>query len=187
MTSTSCRTTSAAYRDDDCQGSNFAKLRPRRGMTPLHIMQAAALGALLALIVIAPAQALTCTRYIQGQCVEYHLDVPGPSSPGGGSRPAASYGAIAYGRGSGAWGVSHNWGSRARAEREATLRCREHGNDCEVRVWFDRKCGAVASGDGDTTFWGLGDNERQARAETLKKCADGGGKTCVMQAYQCSH
>jgi hypothetical protein len=155
-------------------------------MTPLSKMQAVALGALLALTAVVPARALTCMRYVEGRCVEYQSDVPGPSSPGGSTR-AASYGAIAYGRGSGAWGASHNWGSRARAEREAMRSCSEHGNDCEVRVWFDRKCGAVVAGDGDSTFWGIGDSESQARADAQKKCVDDGRKTCEMQAFQCSH
>ncbi|HEX5211803.1 MAG TPA: DUF4189 domain-containing protein [Pseudolabrys sp.] len=150
-------------------------------------MQAAALGGLLALIVSMPAQALTCMQYIEGRCVSYRSDVPDRPSPGGGARSTASYGAIAYDRGSHAWGVSHNWGNRARAELEAMKKCGEHGKDCEVMVWFDRKCGAVTSGNGGTAFWGLGNNEGQARAEATKKCEDGGGSTCVMQAYQCSH
>jgi Domain of unknown function (DUF4189) len=156
-------------------------------MTTLNMMRSVALGALLALMMSVPARALTCMRYVEGHCVEYRSDVPdSPSSPRR-SGPSASYGAIAYGRGSGAWGVSHNYGSRARAEREAMRRCGEKGNDCEVRVWFSRKCGAVVSGDGDTTFWGIGSSEAEARAEAEKKCADGGGKTCQVQAYQCSH
>lgn len=156
-------------------------------MTPLNMALAVALGALLALIVSVPAYALTCMQYVEGRCVSYRSDPPGPSSPGGGVKRGPSYGAIAYGRGSGAWGVSNNWGSRERAEREALLSCGKNGNDCEVRVWFDRKCGAIVSGDDATTFWGIGNSEGQARADAQKKCADNGGKACVVQAYQCSH
>jgi len=64
--------------------------------------------------------------------------------------------------------------------------CKEHGDDCEVMVWFHDKCGAVAATDGDTPFWGLGDSEEQARADAQSKCADGGGRGCEVQASQCS-
>lgn len=100
--------------------------------------------------------------------------------------PAPRYGAIAYGRTSGAWGSSYQWDSRAKAESTAMQNCKEHGDDCEVMVWFHDKCGAVAATDGDTPFWGLGDSEEQARADAQSKCADGGGRGCEVQASQCS-
>ena len=100
--------------------------------------------------------------------------------------PAASYGAIAYGRTSGAWGSSYHWGSQAKAESAAMQTCAQHGNDCEVMVWFDRKCGAVAAAAGAVAFWGLGDSEEQAGAEAKHKCEQGGGKDCTVQASECS-
>jgi len=109
--------------------------------------------------------------------------IPGPVTP---SVPSVSYGAIAYGRSSGAWGYSYRWGSRAKAERVALQNCAQHGNDCEVMVWFDRKCGAVASGESETAFWGLGDSEGEARRDALRKCADDGRKSCEVQVSRCS-
>lgn len=147
---------------------------------------AAALGVLLALTASAPARALCfnstmCSRYDQGQCVEYTThSCPNPPPP------PPSYGAIAYGRASGAWGSSYRWDSQAKAESVAMRNCAEHGDDCEVMVWFKEKCGAVASGEGTTAFWGLGDSDGQARADAQSKCVNGGGKACEVQVSQCS-
>ena len=127
-----------------------------------------ALGVMVALTAGAPAEAqdcsTTCSRYEEGQCVEYLHSCTGPSAP------ALSYGAIAYGRTSQAWGFSYSWGSRAKAESVALQNCAQHGDDCESMVWFEHKCGAVVSGEGATAFWGLGDSEGQARADAQNKC-----------------
>jgi hypothetical protein len=147
---------------------------------------AAVFGVLLALTAAAPARAqvpcsTVCSRYDQGQCVEYtHYGCTTPSAP------TSSYGAIAYGRTSNAFGYSYSWGSEAKAESVAMQNCGQHGNDCEVMVWFEHKCGAVASGGGTTAFWGLGDSDGQARADAQNKCVNGGGKDCEVQVSQCS-
>ena len=151
---------------------------------------AVALGVLLALAAGVPARvqaycANECKRIDPkvGYCIEY-----GPVSPGctESSAPARSYGAIAYGSKSGAWGTSYHWGNEAKAESAAMQSCAQHGDDCEVMVWFDRKCGAVAAAEGALAFWGLGDSEEQARADAQNKCEEGGGKNCGVQASQCS-
>ena len=147
---------------------------------------ATALSVLVLLTASAPARAqcsFGCNRYEQGQCVEYRTCTP--SVPGA-SAPAVSYGAIAYGRTSKAWGFSYRWGNRAKAESVAMQNCAQHGNDCEVMVWFDRRCGAVASGEGTTAFWGLGRSDGQARADARNKCVNGGGKNCEVQVSACS-
>jgi len=121
-----------------------------------------------------------CSRYEEGDCVE-HTQTCTEVSP-----PAESYGAIAYGRTSRAFGYSYSWPSRAKAESVAMNNCGEHGDDCEVMVWFDRRCGAVAVGQGSTAWWGLGNNEGQARADALDKCANDGGEGCEIRVSQCS-
>jgi Domain of unknown function (DUF4189) len=87
-----------------------------------------------------PADCPYCTG-LRDQCVKQCSKV-GPS-----------YGAIAYGRTSGAWGSSDQWDSRVKAESTAMHNCQKHGDDCEVMVWFHDECGAVAAGDGETAFW----------------------------------
>ena len=125
-----------------------------------------------------------CGRYESGQCVEQiipHCDYR--TAP---TAPSYSYGAIAYGRTSGAWGYSHRWGSQAKAESVAKENCAQRGDDCEVMVWFDRKCGAVVASEDSSPFWGLGDSDAQARAAAQDKCANGGGKACEVQVSHCS-
>lgn len=145
-----------------------------------------ALSVLVSLTASAPARAqcsFGCNRYEQGQCVEYRTCTPGSSTP---SAPAASYGAIAYGRTSRAWGYSYHWGSQAKAESAAMQKCAQKGNDCEVMVWFKRKCGAVVSGEGTAAYWGLGNSDGQARADAQNKCKNDGGKDCQVQVSACS-
>ena len=102
------------------------------------------------------------------------------------SKTAHSYGAIAYGATSGAWGTSYQWQTRAKAESVAMENCKAHGNDCEVQVWFEHNCGAVVTDDGDGIYWGLGDGEGLARKSALDKCAQAGGKGCEVQVATCS-
>ena len=124
-----------------------------------------------------------CSNYIEGKCAQWTTCIPG-SSP---SVSMPSYGAIAYGRTSRAWGDSYHWGSRAKAESVALKNCEQHGNDSEVMVWFDRRCGAVVSGEGTAAYWGVGRSDRQARAIAVQQCADDGGKTCEVQVWRCSN
>jgi len=147
---------------------------------------AAGLGVLFLLIEGGPTQAqcsFGCNRYESGRCVEYRTCSPGVP---GSSAPAYSFGAIAYGPTSRAWGYSYHWGSRGKAESVAMQNCAKHGNDCEVMVWFDRRCGAVSAGEGTAAYWGIGRDDAQARAAAQKKCADDGGKGCAVQVSQCS-
>jgi hypothetical protein len=146
-------------------------------------LAALVLGALIALAANASARAqcsFGCNRYVQGQCVEYRTCTPGLSAL------PPSYGAIAYGRKSRAWGHSYHWGSQAKAESLAMQNCAKHGDDCEIMVWFKRKCGAVVSAEGSVAYWGLGDSEAQARAEAQSQCVKEGGKNCEVEVSQCS-
>ena len=74
----------------------------------------------------APARAQVCTticsNYIEGQCSEHTQTCTTPSAP----RP--SYGAIAYGRKSQAFGYSFHWDSQAEAERTAMQNCAKNAS-----------------------------------------------------------
>jgi hypothetical protein len=141
------------------------------------LMAVATLGTVLA----AQAQVCNtmCSRYEEGQCVEHTQTCTTPPPP-------EKFGAIAYGRTSGAWGYSYNWNSRAKAESAAMQNCGQRAKDCEVIVWYDRRCGAVAVDQGGGVYWGIGDGSGQANGIAQKQCAKGGGKGCAVKVSQCS-
>ena len=97
-----------------------------------------------------------------------------------------SYGAIAYGKTSGAWGSSYSWPSQDKAESVAMQNCQKYANDCEIMVWFHDECGAVAADDDGNAYWGLGDGTGGAGENAMQKCGNGGGKNCQVQAAECS-
>jgi hypothetical protein len=122
-----------------------------------------------------------CSRYEEGECVEYeHSCVNEPA-------PSPSFGAIAYGKGSDAFGFSYGWNSQAKAEAVAMQNCAQHGSDCEVMVWFDRRCGAVAArSDHKYVYWGLGDGDGAARSVALNQCTKDHGPSCTVKVSKCS-
>jgi len=107
-----------------------------------------------------------------------------------GTTPAAggsdSYGAIAYGRTSTAWGTSYRWDSQEKAESVALKNCKAHGDDCEPIVWYKNQCGAVAVSDAADVFWGLGDTKDVASVVAIAKCQEAGGTNCAAQVAECS-
>jgi len=153
-------------------------------MSKLTRMGALVLGAALMLAAIAPARAQCssmCTMYQSGECVQT-TETCTPYVP-----PAPNFGAIAYGRKSGAYGYSYAWDTQAEAEKVAMKNCADNGKDCEVIVWFQRTCAAVASGKGTNAYWALGDGEGAARENVMAQCAKaGGGKDCAVQVSTCS-
>jgi uncharacterized protein DUF4189 len=127
----------------------------------------------------------TCSDYYQGTCVQ-HTTTCSNDSTSSGSGSSDSYGAIAYGRHSAAWGYSYRWGSQEKAEDEAMRQCKGHGDDCESIVWYKNQCGAVAASDADDAFWGLGGSKDKASAAAKQKCDDAGAVNCAVQVAQCS-
>jgi hypothetical protein len=111
------------------------------------------------------------------------------AAEGGCPRPAAaisSYGAIAYGRLSRAWGYSERWSDQAKAESVALQNCAQTGDDCRVMVWFDRGCGAVAADGARGAFWGAGSDADAAGRQALEHCQQAGGLVCQIKAARCS-
>jgi hypothetical protein len=101
--------------------------------------------------------------------------------------PTTSYGSIAYGRNSQAFGFSHGWENQSKAESVALQNCGKHGNDCEAIVWFERKCGAVAArGDSTAVFWGLGNTPVEARKVAMDNCTKDNGRDCEVKVSHCS-
>jgi hypothetical protein len=151
----------------------------------LHGVAAFALAVVAVAVTALPAQAQVCTttcdEYDQGTCVTERTTCTTPEPP----KP--DFGAIAYDTATGAWGESYHWENRDKAESVALQNCQDNkGTDCQVMVWFDRNCGAVAVDDDGNAYWALGDGEGAARENAIGKCNAGGSKDCAVQASECS-
>jgi hypothetical protein len=144
---------------------------------------------LLALLPASPparaACSTTCSDYYEGKCSQHTTTCSNDDSSSG-RGGSDSYGAIAYGRTSTAWGTSYRWDSQSKAEGVALKNCKAHGDDCEPLVWYKNQCGAVAASDASDAFWGLGDTKRLASAQAEQKCEAAGGMNCAVQTAECS-
>jgi hypothetical protein len=108
------------------------------------------------------------------QCVAGH-DHSGPK-----------YGAIAYSSDTGAYGWSNKRGTQAEAENVALEQCGKRASDCEIEVWFDRRCGAVAAGD-KWVGHGWGATQQQAQSQALQDCRQEGDNACEVKVTACSN
>src|SRR5262249_15208838 len=77
------------------------------------------------------------------------------------NRPQTSYGAIAYGAESTAYGYAYDQPSESAAGRRALSDCRKHGDDCRLVVSFSNGCAALAAGDGETFAVAQGSSRKQ--------------------------
>lgn len=107
-------------------------------------------------------------------------------------RASGAYGAIAYDKKTGAWGMADASESKSSAKESALGYCGKRGSDCEVVETFSKTCAAVASGTGNRLAWAVDDNPRQAGLDAIKKCGESGssGKSndhsrCFLQLYHC--
>ena len=126
--------------------------------------------------------ATSCSRYVQGQCVEHtrHCTEEGTSA-------TPDYGAIAYGKARKSYGTSYKWSSRAKAESVALKKCSAYENNCEIAVWFKNKCGAVVTrSDSQLYHWGLGNTEGAAKSVAMKECTNNNGRKCKVLISQCA-
>lgn len=103
-----------------------------------------------------------------------------------------AYGAIAYDKSSGAWGMSDRSQSKGDAKESALAHCKKHGSDCEIVESFSKTCAAVASGTGNRLAWAVDDNPKQAGLAAIKKCGESGSSgnsvdksRCFLQLYNC--
>jgi len=83
---------------------------------------------------------------------------------GGGATIAAAdnFGAIAYSQTDGASGYSNQYPTREGAEERALEEC---GEGCQVVLWFENACGALAAGEG--YGYGVGWTTSRSGAEEL--------------------
>ena len=91
------------------------------------------------------------------------------------------YGAIAFSKSTGQTGYSYDYSSRGGAEQAALNKCGE--NDCEIQVWFQNSCGALAQGgDGALGYSWAANNRSQAESRALSEC----GSNCEVLAWACT-
>ena len=104
------------------------------------------------------------------------------------SKPSESFGAIAYGAGSQAFGYSYESPNDNDASRIAMSNCKKHGDDCKLVLNFSNSCGAVAAvGNSGSFSIGQGANKEQAQFNAVANCKkDGGGDGCQVQVWSCA-
>jgi len=100
-----------------------------------------------------------------------------------------AYGAIAYGKKSGAWGMADASKDKSSAKESALAYCRKHGSDCEIVESFSKTCAAVAAGTGNRLAWAVDDDPKQAGLDAIKKCGESGksgdNSRYFLQLYHC--
>jgi serine/threonine-protein kinase len=94
---------------------------------------------------------------------------------------ADNYGAIAFSNSSGAWGTSHDYGSRRSAEQSALNRC---GAGCSVVLWFRNACGALATTQNHAYGTGWATDLGDAQNIALSGCRPYG--SCGITAWACT-
>ena len=99
---------------------------------------------------------------------------------------STSFGAIAYGGKSHAYGYSFDHDNAASAERMAMTNCRKKGEDCKVVASFSNACAAVASGAKDRFGAVKGASRKEAEAAALAACGKSAGGKCEIEVWTCA-
>jgi Domain of unknown function (DUF4189) len=105
-----------------------------------------------------------------------------------GNQPARiSYGALAYGVQSTAWGYSYGKGSVAEAAREALSGCKPNGDDCKVVYDFHNTCAALAAVESKGVFASAyAPSKAGAEAAAMADCKRQYGNDCAVEVSACS-
>ncbi|MEO6419801.1 MAG: DUF4189 domain-containing protein [Polyangiaceae bacterium] len=94
-----------------------------------------------------------------------------------------AFGAIAYSKSTGKNGGTFAWGTRQEAERASARYCGE--SDCQVLVWVQSSCAALAVGDGATTGWSVDGRRGRAERRALEECS-ARTKDCHIVRWVCT-
>jgi hypothetical protein len=103
----------------------------------------------------------------------------------GGSTLANNYGALAYDRGSGAWGASYNQTSQPSADAIALRQGGRFSSRCTLVVRFWNMCAAYATGDGTSYGWGVEQTRRAAAQRAIRECRARGSQ-CELRMWACN-
>lgn len=98
-----------------------------------------------------------------------------------------TYGAIAYSDGTGSFGYSFQFSSKAQAEAQARNECsNKGGRNCKIATWYVNSCGALAKSSHGP--WGVGqkNSEQAAQKQAKAFCKQHGGRDCSVVFTGCS-
>jgi len=102
-------------------------------------------------------------------------------------KPTVSYGSIAYGAQSRAYGFSNQFADTAKADQFALGKCAQHGDDCKIVASFLNKCAAVAAPDGGDAFvTAEAPSGEAAQSKALQDCEAKGKGSCAIQVWSCA-
>jgi hypothetical protein len=104
-----------------------------------------------------------------------------PASP----VPAGPFGAIAYDKSSGAWGLSDFSPNQDSADRSALGFCGAYGSHCVIVASFSHICAAVATGGKNTVGWAKDPNRDAAQKNAVSDCAKKTKATCSLRRSNC--
>lgn len=100
---------------------------------------------------------------------------------------ADSYGAIAYGPKSSAWGNASGESSAEDAKQKALSFCARRGDDCEVVASFSNTCAAVAVVEATgATFVATNEKRGSAESQAMTACTQKNRSGCRMAASICA-
>lgn len=97
------------------------------------------------------------------------------------------WGAVAYDKKSGAWGIADESPDRGTAKKSALGYCGQRGKDCDVVGTFKNTCVAVAVGTDGAMDWSDNDNVKQAGLDAIDKCTKKtkSGTRCFLNLWHC--
>jgi hypothetical protein len=123
----------------------------------------------------------SCSGY-QNSCLADCNNLPNDAPP-----PAVgAYGAIAYDRKSGAWGMADASENKSEAKKSAMSYCNQHGQDCTIEETFHNTCVAVAAGLGSAFAYANDDDAKTAGLKAIDKCSkQTTGPRCFLQLWHC--
>jgi len=101
--------------------------------------------------------------------------------------PKISYGALAYGAHSTAWGFSYGQDNAAAADRVALEKCKPNGDDCKVVYDFSNTCAALAALESKGLFaTAYAPSRGAAESAAMAACTRQYGDGCDIEVSACS-
>lgn len=97
----------------------------------------------------------------------------------------SGFGAIAYNPKENRWAEAYGYGSSALAERNAITACGGKDKGCQVAIWYNKYCGAVAVGAYGAWSGGKGPSAKAAGQDAVDRCMKV-GTDCKLLRVNCS-